>query len=57
MLEVKKTEEKEEEKRKKTHLSLTVKFDANILAVILRQSVQLHTNVDTKPGPSTGNAS
>jgi hypothetical protein len=30
------------------------KLDANMDAVILRQSVQLHTNVSTRPGAVTG---
>lgn len=33
---------------------LTVKLDANMEAVTLRQSVQWHTKVLTKPGPDVG---
>lgn len=36
------------------NLSSMVKLVANILAVILRQSVQLQTNTPTRPGPSVG---
>lgn len=36
------------------YASETVKLDANIDAVILWQSEQLHTNVLTRPGPSVG---
>ncbi len=34
--------------------SLTMMLDANIDAVILRQSEQLQTNTSTRPGPSVG---
>jgi len=34
-----------------------VKLDANMDAVILWQSPQLHTNVFTSPGPEVGNDS
>lgn len=33
------------------YLSSTVKFEANIEAVILRQSVQLQMKLPTRPGP------
>lgn len=39
------------------YASSMVKFDANIDAVILRQSVQWQTNVPTRPGPSVGKES
>lgn len=32
----------------------TMKLEANMDAVILRQSVQLHTKVSIRPGPSVG---
>jgi len=37
------------------YLSAMVKLDANIDAVILRQSAQLQTKVLTSPGPEVGN--
>lgn len=36
------------------YVSSTVKFDANIDAVILRQSVQLQIKVLSRPGPWVG---
>lgn len=37
-----------------TLLSVTIKFEANMEAVILRQSVQLQMNVSTRSSPSVG---
>ena len=39
------------------YLSSIMKLEANIEAVILRQSVQLQTKVSTSPGPEVGNDS